>query len=139
MAKLLLILLIGLFFEAAGVVFLSKGLKQLPSMPELSLAAAGRIVLQGATNKSIILGIFFEAIFFAGLLVLMSRTDVSFLWPMTALSFVFTTIAARYVLHEQVPFARWMGVLLIMLGAALITWTEKSKIPIPPGGLTQLE
>jgi len=132
MAKLLLILLIALVFEAIGVVFLNRGLKQLDGVPHVTVPAIIHLVRQGATNRDILLGVFFEALFFAGLLVLMARSDVSFLWPLTSLGFVLTTLAARLVLHEQVTFLRWAGVCLIMLGAGLITWTEKHKPPQPP-------
>src|SRR6266446_385661 len=93
MAKLLLILLIGLIFEAAGVVF--------------------------------------EALFFACLLILMSKSDITFLWPLTALSFVMTTLAALLFLGEEVSPVRWAGVIFIVIGAALISYSEHSK-PKPP-------
>jgi uncharacterized membrane protein len=57
----------------------------------------------------------------------MSRGDVSFVWPLTALSFVMTTLAAKLFLHEHVSGVRWCGVLLIILGAGVITYTEKVK------------
>ena len=73
------------------------------------------------------------ALFFAGLLILLSKGDVSFVWPLTSLSFVMTAIAARLFLHEQIVPARWAGICLIMAGAALITWSEKrQKDPHPP-------
>jgi len=45
----------------------------------------------------------------------MSKSDISFLWPLTGLSFVFATIAAIWFLNERVSGARWAGVVLIML------------------------
>jgi drug/metabolite transporter (DMT)-like permease len=122
-----LILLIALFFEAIGVVFLSKGIKQVGHVPRVSTVEIVRVIRAGATNSNIRLGVFFEAVFFAGLLILLSKADVSFVWPMTSLSFVMTAIAAKLFLHEQIVPARWAGICLIMIGAALITWTEKSK------------
>ena len=65
------------------------------------------------------------SLFFGGLLFLLSKCDVSFLWPMTALSFVFSTFAAIIFLGERVSTMRWAGVILIVLGAACITWSEK--------------
>ena len=53
------------------------------------------------------------------------------MWPLTALSFVFATLAAMWFLHEHVSAVRWAGVVLIMLGAALISYSEHSK-PKPP-------
>jgi drug/metabolite transporter (DMT)-like permease len=40
---------------------------------------------------------------------------------------VFSTVAARFYLHEQIDALRWAGVVLIVLGAGLITFTEKRK------------
>lgn len=125
-SKLLIILLIGLTLEAVGVVYLNKGLKQVGDMEKVSVKEVFRIVKRGITNANILLGVFFEALFFACLLILMSKGgDVSFIWPLTALGFVFTTIAAKFILGEQVSPLRWSGVCLIVLGAGLITYSEK--------------
>jgi drug/metabolite transporter (DMT)-like permease len=127
MARLLTILFFALIFEAIGVVFLSRGLKQIGELQEVSVAGVARLVAAGVTNRHIVLGVFFEALFFVGLLMLMSKADVSFVWPLTSLSFVVTTIAAKIYLHEQVSPLRWSGVCLIMMGAALISWTERNN------------
>ena len=127
MAKLLLILLIGLVFESAGVVLLKKGMTQIGEVKTINAGEILRVVKAGATNAQILLGVFFEALFFVSLLILMARSDISFLWPMTGLSFVFATLAAILFLHEQVSTVRWAGVVLIMMGAALISYSEHAK------------
>jgi len=133
MVKLLLILLIGLVFEAAGVVFLKKGITQFGEVKQISAAAIIRVVKAGVTNPSVLLGVFFEALFFVCLLVLLAESDISFLWPLTALSFVMTTFAAIIFLSEKVSSARWAGVVFIVIGAALISYSEHSKPkPSPP-------
>jgi drug/metabolite transporter (DMT)-like permease len=136
MAKILLILFIGLVFESAGVVLLKKGMSQIGEVKIVSAAEIGRVLKAGATNTQILLGVFFEALFFVCLLVLMSRSDISFLWPLTALSFVFATLAAMVFLHEHVSHVRWAGVVLIMLGAALISYSEQSKEKAPASANT---
>ena len=78
------------------------------------------------------LGVAFEAVFFVGLLMLMSNADVSFVWPLTSLTFVFSTVAARFYLHEQIHGLRWLGVIFIVCGAGLITFTEKRKESTQP-------
>lgn len=129
MTKILVILFISLLFEAIGVVFLNRGLRQIPAIDSPSIPALTRVIKAGATNKNVLWGVFFEALFFAGLLTMMSRSDVTFVWPLTSLGFVFTTVAAKWFLHEEVTAARWAGVTFIMLGAGLITWTEQHKSP----------
>lgn len=127
MTKILAILIAGLVCEAIGVVFLSKGLKQIGEVKSVNAAEIWRAVKAGVTNANILIGVALEAAFFVALLVLLSRSDVSFIWPLTAMGFVLTTLTAKFVLQEEIPPLRWLGVLLIMLGAGIITYTEKVK------------
>lgn len=134
MLKLLLILLIGLVFESAGVVLLKKGMTQIGDMKSVSVGEVLRVTKAGVTSPQILLGVFFEALFFGCLLLLMSKSDISFLWPLTGLSFVFATFAAIWFLGERVSAVRWAGVILIMAGAALISYSEhnaKAKVQEP--------
>ncbi|HZV35791.1 MAG TPA: DMT family transporter [Verrucomicrobiae bacterium] len=94
-------------------------------MQKVNASEVLRLVKNGATNSNILLGVFLEAVYFGTLLILLSKGNVSFIWPLTSISFVLTTMAARFVLHEEVSGLRWCGVLLIMLGAGVISFTEK--------------
>jgi len=127
MLKLLLILLIGLVFESTGVILLKKGIKYIGPLNSVSIAETVRVVKAGVTSPRILFGVFFEALFFGCLLVLMSQSDISFLWPLTGLSFVFATFGAMWFLGEQVSSIRWAGVVLIMIGAGLISYSEQQK------------
>ena len=93
MTKLILVLLVGLMCEAVGVVFLSKAIKEIGEVKQVSTSEIWRLVKAGATNSKMLAGIALEAVFFGVLLYLMSQADLSFVWPMTALSFVFTCSA----------------------------------------------
>jgi len=133
MVKLLSILIIGLIFESAGVVSLKIGITQIGDMKGVSVAEIVKVVRAGVTNGNVLLGVFCEAVFFGSLLILMSKSDISFLWPLTGLSFVFATFAAMWFLHERVSSVRWAGVVCIMIGAALISYSEHAKPkPLPP-------
>jgi uncharacterized membrane protein len=136
MVKLLTILIIGLVFESAGVVLLKKGMTQVGEVKAINAGEIARVVKAGITNAQILLGVFFEFLFFISLLILMNKSDISFLWPLTGLSFVFATLAAVAFLNEQVSAVRWAGVLFVMLGAALISYSEHAKSK-PPTALTQ--
>lgn len=133
MLKLLLILMVGLVFESTGIILLKKGMNAIGEMHDYTIVEALRVAKAGVTNPQILLGVFFEALFFGCLLMLMSRSDISFLWPLTALSFVFATFAAMIFLGETVSGTRWIGVILIMIGAAFISYSEHAKAkPAPP-------
>ena len=135
MTKTLTILLVALVFEAVGVVVLKQGIDRITlqekarqgGVIQVSLRAVLRMVGDGFRSPRVLLGVLCEAIFFAGLLVLMGQRDISFVWPLTSLSFVLTTVVAILILKERVSATRWTGVALIMLGAAFITWSEQVK------------
>jgi drug/metabolite transporter (DMT)-like permease len=132
MTKVLLILVLALVVEAVGVVFLSKGLKQIGEPASLTWREIGRVIARGAANPSIMLGVAMETVFFGALLYLLSQKDVSLIWPLTSLGFVLTALSARLILHEHVSALRWAGVILIVLGAGLVSYSEKSKSTGPP-------
>jgi uncharacterized membrane protein len=139
MVKLLSILLVGLVCESAGVVLLKKGITQIGDMHSVTFGEVLRVVRSGLTSQTIWLGIFFEALFFVGLLFLMSKSDISFLWPLTGLSFVCSTFAAMWFLGEYVSPTRWLGVAFIVLGAGFISYSEhaKEKPVLSPAALNQ--
>jgi drug/metabolite transporter (DMT)-like permease len=57
---------------------------------------------------------------------------VSLIWPLTALGFVLTALAAKFILREEVSWLRWSGVILIVIGATLVSYSEKTKTrPLP--------
>jgi drug/metabolite transporter (DMT)-like permease len=140
MVKLLLILLVGLTFESTGVVLLKKGITQIGDMNGITAGEILRVCKAGVMNPQILLGVFFEALFFVCLLILMSKSDISFLWPLTGLSFVFATFAAIWFLGERVSTVRWIGVVLIVIGAAFISYSQQAKErPEPPAATNSVQ
>jgi drug/metabolite transporter (DMT)-like permease len=134
MTKLVVILLIGLVLEAVGVVFLSQGLHEIGEVGKITAAEIGRIIARGAGNRNILLGVFLEACFFGVLIYLLSQKDVSLIWPLTSLGFVITALAAWLIRHEQISALRWAGIVIIVIGAALVAWSEqtRNKSAAPP-------
>jgi drug/metabolite transporter (DMT)-like permease len=140
MTKILIILLITFAFEAFGVIALKKGIDEIKL--QYAQREAGTPVWKNVvqlvgnwfTNKDILFGLLLETIFFVLLQYLLGQRDVSFVWPLTAISFVMTTLAAQFLLHERVDAVRWSGVALIILGAAFISYSEhvKEKSAPPP-------
>lgn len=65
-------------------------------------------------------GIPLMALSFYSLLVLLSWQPVSFVIPVSALSYVVGTLGAKYILNEDVTRARWAGVILVCIGVAMV-------------------
>ena len=72
MTILLIILLIGLVFESTGVILLKKGMNGIGEMNGYTVSEIIRVVKAGVTSPQILMGVFFEALFFICLLILMS-------------------------------------------------------------------
>lgn len=131
MTKVLIVLIVALVLEAIGVVFLSRGLKQIGEVERVTVTEVVRIIRKGIVNPSILLGIALETVFFGALIYLLSQRDVSLIWPLTALGFVLTALAAKFILREEIHWTRWFGVVLIVVGAAMVSYSEKMKTRPP--------
>jgi hypothetical protein len=128
MAKLLIVLVLSLVLEAVGVVLLSRGLRQAQAAAEgAGPAGVVSVARRAVLDPRVWGGVALEAAFFAGLLYMLSQRDVSVIWPLTALGFLSTTLAAKFVLGEAVTWVRWSGVALIVAGAALVTYSEAGR------------
>lgn len=142
MAKLLVLLIIAAIIESVGVAFLSGGLKEINAVKRPDAGKIAGLVRDGATNSKLVLGVALEAVFFGILLYMLSQRDVSLVWPLTSLGFIFTTLAAALFLNEKVSAVRWAGVLLIALGAGLTSYSEAAKEQpaptAPPGASASL-
>ena len=125
MTKILIILVIAFSFEAIGVITLKRGLDKIGILYNARKADLPvwknvlRLVGDWFTTRDVLLGLVLETAFFVLLNYLLGLRDVSFIWPLTALSFVLTTLAAKFLLKEEVDGWRWAGVTLIIAGAVL--------------------
>lgn len=84
--------------------------------PMALLRFLGRVIRTGW----MMVGIALMAVSFYALLLLLSWNPVSFVIPASALSYVVGTLGAKYMLREEVSGSRWVGVLLVCVGVALV-------------------
>lgn len=52
--------------------------------------------------------------------LILSRVHLSWAYSLGGLSYIFTVIFANFILLENVPILRWVGVIVIAIGVALI-------------------
>ena len=136
MTKIIVILIVAAIIESVGIAVLKGGLNEVTGAREINAGEIARVIISGATNAKILAGIGLEAVFFGCLLYMMSVRDVSFIWPLTSMGFIVTTLAAQFILNEKVNAWRWGGVMLIALGAFLTSYGEASKEQKPPAAPT---
>ncbi len=59
-------------------------------------------------------------------MALLSLADLSFVLPVTAIGYVLAVFIGKYFLNETVSTQRWIGTVLICIGAALVSSTSQS-------------
>ncbi len=65
-------------------------------------------------------GLGLMALAFFALLAVLAVENVSFVVPVTALSYAVGALGGKVFLHEQVTRTRWTGVLLVCVGVTLV-------------------
>lgn len=112
-------ILLTVFTSSCGDVLCASGMSEGAVVQDLEPRRIARAVRYIVTRRKVVLGGFCYAVAFFALLGLLSTSALSVAIPATALSFVLDTIAARFLLHEHVPWKRWAGVLCVCAGVAL--------------------
>src|SRR5262249_51959765 len=67
------------------------------------------------------LGVLLLILWLLSRMALLSWADLSYVLPVTSVGYVLVAIAGRVWLNEQITARRWMGILLIMAGVALVS------------------
>jgi len=49
-----------------------------------------------------------------------SKRDISYVFPITALNYVLVTLGGKFLFAEVVPFKRWLGIAVVIIGVALM-------------------
>ena len=62
-------------------------------------------------------------------MLVLSWADYSFVMPFSAIAYALVPLLAYLFLHEQVSTARWIGIVLIVLGVVLINRTPHRTTP----------
>ena len=102
-------------------LFLAWGMRQFSEVLALNPAAYLRAML----DPLVALGIVMQILWLLTRMSLLSVADLSFVLPVTSAGYVLSTLLGRVFLHEQVSAERWLGAILISLGAALVASTPE--------------
>jgi drug/metabolite transporter (DMT)-like permease len=115
------VLTLAILAQAAGNIFLSKGMRQLASVGPLTDDNWLNLLIGVVENPTIWLGTALLLVFFFLFAAALSWADLSFVLPASAFGYVINVGFARYFLNEPVTSARWAGTLLISIGVILVS------------------
>jgi drug/metabolite transporter (DMT)-like permease len=121
-AKTRLFAVITILSNVAGNSALTKGMHELGGIGNSPLALIGALF-----HPWVALGVALLIVWTLTHMALLSWADLSYVMPVTAISYVVTAFAARLLLGESVSLARWAGILLITAGVILVGRTEATS------------
>ena len=116
--------------NAAGDVFLTRGMKQIGDVSAINRLQILQTTKQIFGNLNFILGVVCLAVSFFSFLTVLSWADLSFVVPATAIVYVVTVLGAKFILHEQIDRMRWAGTIFVCLGVALICLPDDRSLSI---------
>ena len=119
------VILIATISAAIGEVLLSYGMRK---NGEVDLSVPSQwidLILSVVRNPYVLAGVVLLAVFFFLYLASLSWDDISYVMPLTAMSFIFVALMAKFVLKEDVSWQRWAGTVLIVAGVAFVGLEER--------------
>ncbi len=102
-------------------VFLAWGMRGL----SVNVLARPEHLIIALFDPLVVIGIGMQIAWLVLRMSLLSVADLSFVLPVTAAGYVISTLLGRVILHEQVSLERWLGAILISVGAALVVTTPR--------------
>jgi drug/metabolite transporter (DMT)-like permease len=107
-----------------GELCVTRAMKRIGEVTDFRPHSLFRVISSALRVSWMWLGIFMMALAFFSLLALLSIENVSFVVPVTALSYAAGALGGVVFLGEHVSSRRWLGVLLVCLGVTLV-WLGK--------------
>lgn len=111
MLKSLSLILIAVMFGVSGQICLKLGVNGLDKQ---------HFVFAAATSPYVIGGLMLYGLGAMVWIVVLSRVDLSFAYPMLGLTYIGVLLASALILGETVGPLRWLGTLIILTGVFLV-------------------
>lgn len=113
------LIVFGVLLNVAAQLLLKMGMVQIGHF-EFNAANVLPIGLKVAGNPPIITGLGLYVISVAVWLLVLSRVQVSFAYPMLSLGYVINALAAYYMFGEPLTSLRLLGIFIIIAGVYLV-------------------
>ena len=114
----LILILLDVLLNVTGQLSLKYGMSKIGNF-SLSLSALPPVFLKAATNLSVLFGLFCYGLGFMVWLIVLSKAEVSYAYPLISLGYVLTAILAWVLFGEALNGNRLVGILTICLGVFL--------------------
>ncbi len=123
MAKSLIMIFFSISLAVAGQLLLKTGMNAIGPITGDDARNIMSTISRVIANPQVLFGLVLYFISAAVWLVVLSRVDLSFAYPLLGSSYVVVLCASWFLFNEPVTAVRISGALLISLGVVLITRT----------------
>lgn len=113
------LILLGVMLNASAQLLLKGGMSQIGHF-DFTLANAIPIGMKVAANPPIITGLFMYVMSVVVWLLVLSRVQVSFAYPMLSIGYIVNALAAYYFFGEPLTSIRMLGIFIIIGGVYLV-------------------
>ena len=115
--------LIVVFSNAFGNFFMKRGL------PESAQLSTPLEYIGALFQPWVALGVVLLVLWQLSRMALLSWADLSYVLPVTSVGYVVVALIGKVLLNEDITGRRWMGIVLIMAGVALVSGSAPSTVP----------
>ncbi|MBQ7568089.1 DMT family transporter [bacterium] len=127
-----IMLLIAMTANSFGDVLLSRTMSTMGAIDIHSLSEVLPLAKSVLSQGTFWLSILCFTVFFGLWSWLLAREDVSYIMPLTAITYVISALLAGPMLGETVSPLRWAGTLLIVIGVGIVASTGKDNQETQP-------
>lgn len=120
MIKTATLAIIGVMIATGGQLLLRAGMERVGYIGANRVARPVTLALQVASEPRVVIGLVLFGISAAMWLIVLSRIPLSLAYPFAGLTYVFVTVFSKFILKEEVPGIRWLGLVLIVGGIILV-------------------
>jgi drug/metabolite transporter (DMT)-like permease len=103
-----------------GELCVSHAMKKIGEVHDFRPLALLKFILRALRVGWMWLGVAMMALAFFSLLAMLSFENVSFVVPVTALSYAAGALGAAIFLHERINTQRWVGVVIVCVGVTIV-------------------
>ncbi len=73
------------------------------------------------SNWFLVCGIFFYGVSFLLWVIVLSKTKLSFAYPITSINFILVLLASYYLFDEKLALVQYLGILIIIFGVLILS------------------
>lgn len=113
------LILLGVFLNAGAQLMLKAGMTQIGHF-EFTLTNVLPIGFRIMANPPIVTGLLMYVVSVGVWLLVLSRVQVSFAYPMISIGYIINALAANYFFGEPLTSVRMLGMFIIIAGVYLV-------------------